>query len=85
MELEQFKYIIEVRDKIAQERKKRGLEEVAEATKAKKKIIGLSCGKKNGNCETYLKAAAMGAAAISSLSHQWVLAWRIAHHIDTHN
>jgi multimeric flavodoxin WrbA len=26
-----------------------------------KKIIGLSCGTKNGNCETYLKAAAMGA------------------------
>jgi len=26
-----------------------------------KKIIGLSCGKINGNCETYLKAAAMGA------------------------
>ena len=26
-----------------------------------KKIIGLSCGSKNGNCETYLKAAAMGA------------------------
>lgn len=26
-----------------------------------KKIIGLSCGKKNGNCETFLKAAAMGA------------------------
>jgi multimeric flavodoxin WrbA len=26
-----------------------------------KKIIGLSCGRKNGNCETLLKAAAMGA------------------------
>ncbi len=26
-----------------------------------KKIIGLSCGKKNGNCETYLRAAAAGA------------------------
>lgn len=26
-----------------------------------KKIIGLSCGKKNGNCETYLRAAASGA------------------------
>ncbi len=27
----------------------------------KKKIIGLSCGSKNGNCDTYLKAAAKGA------------------------
>jgi multimeric flavodoxin WrbA len=27
----------------------------------KKKIIALSCGTKNGNCETYIKAAAMGA------------------------
>jgi multimeric flavodoxin WrbA len=27
-----------------------------------KKIIGLSCGSKNGNCETYLRAAAKGAA-----------------------
>jgi len=26
-----------------------------------KKIIGLSCGSKHGNCETFLKAAAMGA------------------------
>ena len=26
-----------------------------------KKIIGLSCGRKNGNCETLLKSAAMGA------------------------
>ncbi len=26
-----------------------------------KKIIGLSCGSKNGNCETFLRAAAMGA------------------------
>jgi multimeric flavodoxin WrbA len=26
-----------------------------------KKIIGLSCGRKNGNCETFLKAAMMGA------------------------
>ena len=61
MELERFKYMIEARDKIAQEREKRGLGEVAEAPK-KKKIIGLSCGTKNGNCEFYLRAAAMGAA-----------------------
>jgi multimeric flavodoxin WrbA len=59
-ELEQFKYMIEARDKIAQEREKRGLGEVTEKPK-KKKIIGLSCGTKNGNCEFYLKAAAMGA------------------------
>jgi len=26
----------------------------------KKKIIGLSCGSKNGNCETYIKVAAKG-------------------------
>jgi len=30
-----------------------------------KKIIGLSCGKINGNCETLLKSAAMGAAELS--------------------
>jgi hypothetical protein len=30
----------------------------------KKKIIGLSCGRKNGNSETLLKAAAMGAAEL---------------------
>ncbi|MGD9118601.1 MAG: flavodoxin family protein [Dehalococcoidia bacterium] len=29
-----------------------------------KKIIGLSCGRKNGNCETFLKAALMGAAEL---------------------
>ncbi|OGO20266.1 MAG: hypothetical protein A2144_10070 [Chloroflexi bacterium RBG_16_50_9] len=65
MELEQFKYIIEARDKIAQERARRGLGEVTEAARpGKKKIIGLSCGKKNGNCEFYLGAAAMGAAEL---------------------
>lgn len=60
-ELEQFKYMIEARDKVAEEWKKRGLAEVTEKPE-KKKIIGLSCGTKNGNCEFYLRAAAMGAA-----------------------
>jgi multimeric flavodoxin WrbA len=32
-----------------------------ETLKKVKKIIGLSCGRKNGNCDTLLKSAAMGA------------------------
>jgi hypothetical protein len=61
-ELEQFAYMLSVREKIAEARKKAGLEPPADTTQPKtKKIIGLSCGKKNGLCETYIKAAAMGA------------------------
>lgn len=60
--MEQFSLITESRNKIAEARKKMGLEEGHNWAKTKqKKIIGLSCGKKNGNCEILLKEAAMGA------------------------
>jgi multimeric flavodoxin WrbA len=59
-ELEQFTLVMEGRDKIAEARKKKGLEAVTKKPE-KKKIIGLSCGTKNGNCETFIKEAAKGA------------------------
>jgi len=57
--------MIEARDKIAVEREKKGLgEKVEDSVTGRKKIIGLSCGSKNGNCEFYLNAAAKGAAEL---------------------
>ena len=62
LELKQFRNILEARDKIAEERKKRGFEPVNDTTRPKKrKIIAMSCGSKNGFCESYIKAAAIGA------------------------
>jgi multimeric flavodoxin WrbA len=58
--MEQFKLITEARDKIAEKWQKRGLQAAPEKS-IKKKIIGLSMGRKNGNCETLLHAAALGA------------------------
>jgi multimeric flavodoxin WrbA len=65
MELEQFPEMIKARDSIAKEREKKGLgEKLVSSDTRKKKIIGLSCGSKNGNCELYLNAAAMGASEL---------------------
>ena len=58
--MKQFKLITEARDKIADEWKKRGAK-AGPGKSEKKKIIGLSMGRKNGNCETLLHAAALGA------------------------
>lgn len=57
--MEQFKLITAARDKIADEWQERGIKKTP--NRPKKKIIGLSMGKKNGNCETLLHAAALGA------------------------
>jgi multimeric flavodoxin WrbA len=58
--MDQFKLITEARDKIAAEWQKRRPQSTPEKPK-KKKIVGLSMGRKNGNCETLLHAAALGA------------------------
>jgi multimeric flavodoxin WrbA len=58
--MERFKLITEARDNIAAEWQKRGTQATSDKLK-KKKIIGLSMGSKNGNCETLLHAAALGA------------------------
>ena len=60
MELDQFTDILRARDKIMEARRKMGGEEVIYAGKSRK-IIGLSCGRKNGNSEILLKEAAIGA------------------------
>jgi multimeric flavodoxin WrbA len=59
--VEQFSRIIQARNEILESRGKKGLLPVEGMTQKKKKIIGLSCGKKNGNSEILLKEAAMGA------------------------
>ncbi len=46
--------------RVAEAWKKSGKDPYPPKSKVKK-IIGLSCGKKNGNCETFLRAAASGA------------------------
>jgi multimeric flavodoxin WrbA len=60
MELDQFTNILRARDQIMEARRKAGCDEVIYAGKSRK-IIGLSCGRKNGNSEILLKEAAMGA------------------------
>lgn len=61
-QMEQFRFVLAARDRLAEARKKAGLEPAADTTQPKtKKIVALSCGKKNGMCETFIKAAAIGA------------------------
>jgi multimeric flavodoxin WrbA len=60
MELDQFTDILRSRAQIMEARRETGSEEII-YKKGPKKIIGLSCGRKNGNSETLLKEAAMGA------------------------
>ena len=59
-ELEQFKLITAARDRVAKARKEAGVKGIARSSTSKK-IVALSCGSKNGYCETFIKAAAMGA------------------------
>jgi multimeric flavodoxin WrbA len=60
-ELKQFKYIVAAVDRINAVREGAGMSGLVRSGRTKK-IIALSCGKKNGFCETYAKAAAIGAA-----------------------
>ncbi len=58
--LDQFKYIMDVRQRVIEAREVAGIPPLVRTGKTKK-IIGLSFGKKNGLSDTYLKGAALGA------------------------
>lgn len=59
-ELERFKYITAAWERIIELRKKEGVKEIVRSGKTKK-IVALTCGSRNGMCETLVKEAAMGA------------------------
>ena len=61
--LKQFNFIVANRDKIVKEREAAGIKPLLRSGKTKK-IIGLSCGKKNGTSEMHLRSAAQGAAEL---------------------
>ena len=60
--MEQFSLAVKVWESVKELRDKERAEKVTDKGETKKKkIIGLSCGRKNANCEALLKEAAMGA------------------------